>query len=188
MKNFDISLPKNKKVFKDVGLEPLYTYLNLAEATIKRYGGKYKKFLVNSEDAIAYVAMYIMMADLKFIEGKGMSKKSWRIAQALYGISNYLTRTTKSKKSGFTSFEGEEYVSYKTPESELMGEEQNDKTIEMLFKSGLKEREAQVVKMRIWDNMTLNEIGKEYGISKQMTGMIYNRAIKKLEKLWNAKT
>lgn len=185
MKNFDITLPKNKQVFQDVGLEPLYVYLNLAESTIRKYGGKYRKFLINSEDAIAYIAMCIMMADLKFVEGKGSSKKTWRISQALFGISKYLVKIGKTSKGGYSSFDKTEYVYNKTPDFEMMEEEQNDKTIEILFKSGLQEREAQIVKMRIWDNMTLLEIGKEYNISKQMAGMIYNRAIKKLEKLWN---
>jgi len=186
MKNFDISRTRSKMTFPEGELESLSVYLNLAEATIKKYGGRYRDFLLKSEDCLSYLAHCIILADLKWDASKAMSKKSWRISQAIYGISKYLKKIGRNNKSGSNL---DVTISHeRTPLNELIEIEDSETALHSLYNSGLQNREACVVKMRLWDNMTFVQIGKEYKISKQMAGNIYKTALKKLGEKWNPTT
>lgn len=184
MKNFDLSPVGSKIKFQDGQLGDLQEYLNLASITIKAHGGKFAIKLLNSEDAISHIAYALMLADLKWKPNKGMSKNSWRISQGIFAISKYLKRLNKMKKEPENMAVKHMPPQISDPLEELMELEEQNAVLHSLDKSGLKPMEYEIIKMRLWENMTFKQIGQHYKITKQGAQVRFNTAIANLGQIW----
>lgn len=185
MKNFDISRVGQLE-FGTEETESLSFYLKLAEITIQSYGNKYKKLLLNSEDAIQYVANCLIIGDTKWKPEKGMSKKSWRIQQGIFAISKFMRRLRKEKQTE-SLFQNDSAIDYRDPATQVVQQEDSENVLYSLYNSGLSANEANIIKMYLWDNMTFKQIGEEYKVSKQRAKQRYDAAINKLGDIWNKK-
>lgn len=188
IKNFDLSPVGNSAKFPEGKLESLQFYLQLAEVTIKTHGNKYSSVLSKSEDAINFISNSLILADLKWKPNKRMTLKSWRISQGIFAISKYVKRLRRINKNSINTNEYYGAIDHHTPIDSLLDQEQQDVVLYSLNNSGLKPMESEVIKMRLWDNLTFKQIAEHYKITKQAAQMRYGKAIKKLDNIWNTKT
>lgn len=54
-----------------------------------------------------------------------------------------------------------------------------------LLQDELSQRQLEVIRFRYWENYTFIEIGKMWGVSSVMAGLVHQQAIKKLRKKYN---
>lgn len=184
MKNFDLSPVGSQVKFPEGELEPVQNYLKMASITIKTHGGKFARTLNQSEDAISYVAYSLMLADLKWREGKGTQKSSWRIAQGKFAISKYLKRLNRMRQDPENLQAKKDISFHKSPLEDMILREEEEGVVYSLNNSGLKPLEYEIIKLRLWENQTFKEIGEHYKITKQAAVIRYNKALERLKTLW----
>jgi len=179
-----------------VNFQSLDFYLTLAKKNIAKFAdqicqGSSKKMLA-SEDAIANVANGIMMADWRWDEnkkgsktGKSKTQYSYRNQCAIWAIQSYITRQYGKKNSISNKalsldkdYHDELNLKNLIPSDshnsildKLIESEQNEnlkEDIETLLDSNiLTERQAQYIKMYFFEEMTLENIGKEFNITRE---------------------
>lgn len=183
-------------------------YLDLAKKTINKFGknmylGLASEMLTN-EDAISDVAHAIMMADWNYDEtrvgkktGKKKTRYSYRNQCALWAIQTYATKS-KKKKNYFLSIDAllDSDNSHNSLESVIQDKKQslpssnvihnekieltNDLVDEIFNSNILTERQSQQLKMYYLDDMTLQEIGNHFNITREAVRQTIKTSIQKI--------
>jgi len=182
--------------------DDLATYINLAKKTISKFTTKYHSSLRNemlkNEDAISDVASAIMYADWKWDKDRvgktGMvkSKYAYRNQCAIWAIQTYITKKykTKIKKLSIdeTISDNEsthaailEDKSEKDPLETLIEKENTEivnSNIHAIINSEiLSDKQRDQLKMYYFNNMTLNEIGKKFNVTREAVRQNIKKAI-----------
>lgn len=181
-------------------------YVSLAKKTINKFAPKFynglNKEMLNNEDAISDVATAIMYADWRYdpdrMGSSGMKKTlySYRNQCAIWAIQTYITNKYKKSKTqehmslDFLSSDKNKGISYHDtiadhrqlePIDLLIEKEHMDnikEDLEALMDSGIiNEKQKEQLKMYHMDNMTLSEIGKVFGVSREAIRQNIKRAI-----------
>lgn len=171
--------------------DSLDSYISLAKKTISKFGSKFYNGLsaemLKNPDAVSDVATAIMYADWRFDPdrvGKSGQKKtlySYRNQCALWAIKTYITTKYKKRKDISLDFDnGDDSSSLNTtivdhknpsPLSILIEKEHEDnliKNIDLLLSADfLSDKQKQQIKMYYFENETLSEIGKRFGVSRE---------------------
>lgn len=181
--------------------DSLSVYLDLAKKTISKFSNKFYSSLRNemlsNEDAISDVATAIMQADWKWDKdrvgktGLHKTKYAYRNQCAIWAIQTYITKKYKTKKS--YSLDGidsanKDVSSYdfisgseQDPLDILIETEEKEnlsKCIDDLIGSNLiTEKQQKQLKMYYFDDMTLNAIGKEFGVTREAVRQNIKKAI-----------
>lgn len=200
----NIGNQKTKYNCKDsIQFEPLKFYLTLAKKSISKFAdqicqGSAKKML-NSEDAIANIANGIMMADWRWDQnrkgehGQGKTKYSYRNQCAIWSIQSYITRQygTKNKFRQKTMSLDHQYqddlqikdiIANKSSSAieTIIENEQKDSLkhdINTILDSGiLSDRQVEYIKMYFFEDMTLEQIGKKFNITREAVRQGLNKA------------
>ena len=170
--------------------DSLSTYISLAKKTISKFGPKFYNGLsaemLKNEEAISDVATALMYADWRFDDdrpGKSGQKKtlySYRNQCAIWAIKTYVTNKYKSRKhlSLDHDNDNDQKLDSMIPdskqqspidsiiESEYHTNLSND--IEQLFNSSaLSSKQKEQIEMYYFEDKTLSEIGKEFGVSRE---------------------
>jgi RNA polymerase sigma factor (sigma-70 family) len=170
--------------------DSLSTYISLAKKTISKFGPKFYNGLstemLKNEEAISDVATALMYADWRFDAdrpGKSGQKKtlySYRNQCAIWAIKTYVTNKYKSKKHLSLDHDNDhdQKLDSMIPdsrqlspidsliESEYHSNLSND--IEQLFNSSaLSSKQKEQIEMYYFEDKTLSEIGKEFGVSRE---------------------
>lgn len=170
--------------------ESLNLYIALAKKTISKFGPKFYNGLsaemLKNEEAISDVATAIMYADWRFDDtrtGKSGQKKtlySYRNQCAIWAIKTYITNKYKTKKH--LSFDhdndNEQKLDSMIPDIKQMSpldtlienEYKNNLSsdIEKLFDhSALSAKQKEQIMMYYFEDKTLSEIGKKFGVSRE---------------------
>jgi RNA polymerase sigma factor (sigma-70 family) len=187
----------------DKQFDDLSTYINLAKKTISKFSSKYHSSLRNemlkNEDAISDVASAIMYADWRWdsnrvgkASGMVKSKYAYRNQCAIWAIQTYITKKykTKHKKLSLDAVMGDSDLSHasiiesKTEQDPLEGIIENEKTdlihshIQELINSDIiNDKQRQQLKMYYFDDMTLNEIGKKFNVTREAVRQNIKKAI-----------
>lgn len=155
----------------------------MAELTINSFGNQYAKFLLESEDAISYVAYCMMVADLKWNPDGGMTQKSWRIQHGRYGIQKFIkqlrNKTKKNKEHATMDLIEWGGASYENAVEPLLRNENMERFEKDLDSYGLTAREKQVLLDRI-DGRSLTDMAKELSVTRQAVSQNYRKAIEKV--------
>lgn len=193
-----------------VQFEPLKFYLNLAKKSISKFAdqicqGSSKRMLA-SEDAIANVANGIMMADWRWDKdrkghhGQSKTRYSYRNQCAIWAIQSYVTRQygTKRKAQKATisidqSHNDDIHVRDIISSNNLsIVEEVSQKEeslllktdIQSLLNSGiLSDRQVEYIKMYFFEEMTLEQIGKRFNITREAVRQGLNKAYATLREI-----
>jgi RNA polymerase sigma factor (sigma-70 family) len=173
--------------------DSLDSYIGLAKKTISKFAPKFYNGLssemLKSEEAISDVATALMYADWRFDsnrEGKTGLKKtlySYRNQCAIWAIKTYMTNKYKKKDNlSLDHINGDmndnqclnsmiEDPSNKSPLETLIDKESAEnlsQTIgDLLNNSILTDKQRAQIKMYYFDDKTLSEIGKEFGVSRE---------------------
>lgn len=162
-------------------------YLELAKLTINAHGKSFKRFLLSSEDAISYVAQFMMYADLKWKPGAGSSQNTWRIQHGIHGIQIFLHRAKKNKRHLHILPEEEHKVELDNQLDTIIHEEEKETMWELLDQIPLTEKERRVLIYKM-DGGSLTQLAKQDGVSKQSVSQLYRKAIKKVENFGRTRT
>lgn len=170
--------------------ESLSTYMSLAKKTISKFGPKFYNGLsaemLKNEEAISDVATAIMYADWRFDEnrtGKSGQKKtlySYRNQCAIWAIKTYVTNKYKSKKhlSLDHDNDNDQKLDSMIPDTkqlsplesliEIEYKDNLSSDIENLFNhSALSIKQKEQIIMYYFEDKTLSEIGKKFGVSRE---------------------
>jgi RNA polymerase sigma factor (sigma-70 family) len=182
--------------------DDLPTYINLAKKTISKFSAKYHSSLRNemlkNEDAISDVASAIMYADWKWDKDRvgktGMvkSKYAYRNQCAIWAIQTYISKKYKVKNKKLSIDESMsdndtthasilEAKSEKDPLENLIEKENselvNSHIHEIINSDILTDKQRDQLKMYYFDDMTLNEIGKKFNVTREAVRQNIKKAI-----------
>lgn len=195
---------------ENVQFESLGFYLTLAKKSISKFAnqicpGSAKKML-QSEDAIANIANGIMMADWRWDqnrtghEGKSKTRYSYRNQCAIWSIQSYLGRQYGGKKkykpvtlsidqTYCDDLQAKDIISSPhlgVVDKAIQEEEslQLSHDIETLLNSGvLSQRQSDYIKMYFFEDMTLEQIGKKFNITREAVRQGLNKAYSTLRNI-----
>lgn len=170
--------------------DSLSTYISLAKKTISKFAPKFYTGLsmemLQNEEAISDVATAIMYADWRFDEsrtGKSGKKKtlySYRNQCAIWAIKTYITNKYKSKKYLSLDHDNDNDLKFDSliadnkqpsPLDTLIENEYKTNLsldIEALFaNSALSDKQKEQIILYYFEDKTLSEIGKQFGVSRE---------------------
>jgi RNA polymerase primary sigma factor len=208
-----VNIGNQKTSYSDkdsVQFESLKFYLTLAKKSISKFAdqicqGSAKKML-SSEDAIANIANGIMMADWRWDEnrkghhGQGKTRYSYRNQCAIWAIQSYVTRQysqkRKNKKPTISldqSYQDDMQIKDIVSGNNLsiiddiINKEDCNllKTdIQQILNSGiLNDRQVEYIKMYFFEDMTLEQIGKKFNITREAVRQGLNKAYSTLRNI-----
>jgi RNA polymerase sigma factor (sigma-70 family) len=208
-----VNIGNQKTSYNDkdsIQFESLKFYLNLAKKSISKFAdqicqGSAKKMLM-SEDAIANIANGIMMADWRWDkdrkghEGQSKTRYSYRNQCAIWAIQSYVTRQygqkRKQQKTTISldqthkdDLQVKDIIAGNNVSivDEVINKEESSllKTdIQAILNSGiLNERQVQYIKMYFFENMTLEQIGKRFNITREAVRQGLNKAYATLREI-----
>jgi RNA polymerase sigma factor (sigma-70 family) len=180
-------------------------YISLAKKTVNKFAPKFynglNKEILSSEDAISDIASAIMYADWRFDpnrEGSSGMKKtlySYRNQCAIWAIQTYITNKYKKKpKEGmsldYNDASDQNASAYhesitdkkqRNPLDILIQKEEEDNLgldLDTILNSDMiNDKQKQQLQMYYMEDMTLSEIGKEFGVSREAVRQSLKRAI-----------
>lgn len=172
--------------------DSLDSYISLAKKTIAKFAPKFYNGLstemLKNEEAISDVATALMYADWRYDsnrEGKTGLKKtiySYRNQCAIWAIKTYITNKYKKRDNSNLSLDHTssdeqtlnsmiEDKNNRSPLDILIEKERTsdlEQTIKDLLENDiLTEKQRQQIKMYYFEEKTLSEIGKEFGVSRE---------------------
>ncbi len=172
--------------------EDLNTYILLAKKVISKFAPNFysslRNELLNNEDAISDIASALMTADWKWdknrtgFNGKSKTRYSYRNQCGLWAIKTYVTNKYKKKKHKLSidNISNDEMKTYAchiqdtsvcNPAEIVSQKEQAQqlRTIinKLLDSSILSDKQRNQIKKYYFENKTLLQIGKEYGVTRE---------------------
>ena len=193
---------------KNFEFPSLTFYTELAKKTISKFGNKMYGTLstemLSNEDAIADVANALMTADWKYdsnrvgaVTGQKKTRYTYRNQCAIWAIKTYASKS-KKKKNYFLPLSMLESKNEDCNTNEFLCDENeltpletlinkecttlNNELIKLIFTSGiLSEKQAQQIKLYYIDELTLNEIGNRYGVTREAVRQNIKNGVSKLK-------
>jgi RNA polymerase sigma factor (sigma-70 family) len=158
-------------------------YLIGAHKLLALYGYNCHK---RDEDAISSVASAMMKADQTW-DGKSSSRDTWRFNQARYAIMKLKTQHKKKRK--IVSLNNVVYVkSNRTVYLQDLVEDKKKGNVGQAFdelmtqaKNHLSQRQFECLKLHYKEDMTMEKIGDQLGITKQMVSLHIKKAVQILQ-------
>lgn len=187
--------------------ETLQTYINLAKKTISKFAPSFysglRNELLSNEDAIADIAQAIMTADWKWdkdrvgYEGKSKTKYSYRNQCAIWAIQTYMSNKYKKKNMSISldsSYENDEHIpSFASnipdkPEydpAEIVANTEEISNVQtmvstLLESNILSDKQRDQIYSYYFDNKTLLQIGKEYGVTREAIRQNIQKGLNKI--------
>lgn len=191
----------------DQQFDSLSTYISLAKKTISKFAPKFynglAKEMLSNEEAVSDIATAIMYADWRYDSSRtgktGLKKTlySYRNQCAIWAIKTYVTNKYKQNNKhisiNYMSDDADHDISSiicnkntMSPVDELIEKEYNENiktNISLLLENDiLSEKQRDQIKMYYFDDMTLTQIGKHYGISREAVRQNIKRGIDLIKK------
>lgn len=199
------------KDHKTVEFDNLGQYLTMARKAIAKMANKIfdglSKKMLKDEEAISSVAYAIMMGDWRWDEsyqnekGTKKNKYSYRNQCALWAIKTYATNMYKNKFQNVYSLDfvlgDDESDSHEMIEDmsvvqpydyiiEQEKEQHNKQLIQDILSSAqLSDRQKDHVRLYYMEDMTFDEIGKKYGVTREAVRQSVKKAMEKIEEVKN---
>jgi len=139
-------------------------------------------FLLKDEDAIADVAHRIMIADQTW-NGES-SKTTWRYNQAKYAILKIITKRKKAKKilSIDRDFDTRNSLKDIIPDNKTNSFHSIYNSLCEYAEKVLNNHQFECFKLYYVDGLTMEDVGKRLGCTKQYASLHIKKGIKKLKK------
>lgn len=188
----------------DKQFDDMSTYIVLAKKIISKFAPNFytslRKELLNNEDAIADIASALMFADWRWdkdrkgFNGKGKTKYSYRNQCGIWAIKTYLTNKYRKSNQAYSINNNdnndinfaenipcnESYDPY-TIVSEKEHMEHISQEINMILSSELiSEKQREQIKEYYFDDKTLSEIGKKFGVTREAVRQNIQKGLSKI--------
>jgi len=198
---------------KDIRFESLDFYVNLAKKIISKMGKTFfdglSKEMLKNEDAIAFVANSIMMADWRWKQNTDSTNDktyknlySYRNQCGIWAIKTYVTKKYKDKHSK-KKIKTEYSINYtnddlqlenvipdkkqKDPLSIIIENERqhilSNNINSLLNISDISDKQKKHILLYYYENMTLEEIGRQYNVTREAIRQSIKSAISKIKKV-----
>jgi DNA-directed RNA polymerase sigma subunit (sigma70/sigma32) len=163
-------------------------YLRIAQRVVGKasYNG-----IQNSEDNIAYVAEFLMLADTRYKEECGLTRDEFRALYAKYARLNLFNKKKRKRFENsldwdYTSQKGGKEVSLKEVLEDKKAEKpfvnvESEELINTINNSPLNDKEKNVLKDYLFSKDSLSDIGRTYGVNPRYVGILINSAVKKID-------
>lgn len=163
------------------------TQREYVETAIRVIGTWGNSMMMRDDDAIGYVASFMMMADVNYDPNKNKTRSSWRLERAKFAIMNYKHRRMRYARY---SLDHEKIVGGRALKfSDMIADERNSvesktqlsEMVEIINVAGfLSERQKRCLVMHYVERKTYRVIGEELGISHQSVKLDVDLAVKRL--------
>jgi len=186
--------------------EDLSTYILLAKKVISKfaptfYNGLQKELLAN-DDAISDIATALMTADWKWdrnrtgFNGQSKTRYSYRNQCGLWAIKTYISNKYKKKKAKFSidNISNDDMQTYAntiedvriaSPDQIIAKKEEEDNlksTVASLLNSPvLSEKQRNQIYKYYFEEKTLIQIGKEYGVTREAVRQNIQKGLNKIK-------
>lgn len=187
----------------DTQYETLDTYMILAKKVISKFAPSFyhglRNELLNNDEAIAEIAEAIMVADWKWdatrtgYNGQSKTKYSYRNQCGLWAIKTYVSKKYKKKNKQISidhaADQGTSYLaniqSYGDDPYDIISNKEEyemlQKNIADLFASdALTTKQKDQVYQYYFEDKTLLEIGKQYGVTREAVRQNIQKALKNI--------
>lgn len=185
----------------DQKYESLETYHLLAKKIVSKFASPFIKVdILNNEEALSEIAEAIMVADWKWDStrqghnGQSKTRYSYRNQCGLWAIKTYTTKKIKKQnKENYinrSSKNDSDYMenipcknSYNPYDIVSEKEEQNlisNSISEILNSNILTEKQKDQIKQYYFEDKTLLEIGKQYGVSREAIRQNIQKGLSKI--------
>lgn len=186
--------------------ENLNTYIILAKKIISKFGPTFysglNKELLSNEDAISDIATALMNADWKWdkdrvgYNGQSKTRYSYRNQCGIWAIKSYISNKYKAKNRKFSidniSNDDMKTFAANVPDrsvcdpAEIVSLEEEKRnlsnTIESLLSSDLlSDKQRNQIKKYYFENKTLVQIGKEYGVTREAIRQNIQKGLNKIK-------
>jgi RNA polymerase sigma factor (sigma-70 family) len=191
-------------MLQNKNFEPLSFYINLAKKTISKFAPKFYNGLsvemLKSEEAISDIATALMYADWRYDENRkgktGLQKTlySYRNQCAIWAIKTYVTNKYRQHKVSSLDFELEDDTfldstikdnKAQSPLDIVIDNEYTDnlsKCITNLLDNNLlSDKQKKQIQMYYFEDKTLSEIGKEFGVSREAVRQNIKRGLETIK-------
>ena len=163
-------------------MKGLRDYLKEAQGIIVKWG---PVGLLYDDECIGYVAGKLMEADWKYDPNKGASETTWRILCGRWAIYNWLREIKRDARRSPMSLNspsiGGESELWETVEDRRKVSQHQDKfNIEDMLSTITKIQKEYVIK-HFKEGISMSDIGKEKGVSRQAVSIAIKSAIEKIK-------
>lgn len=193
---------KGKKIIMEQKYESLETYYLLAKKIVSKFASPFIKIdILNNEEAISEIAEAIMIADWKWDSkrqghnGQSKTKYSYRNQCGLWAIKTYTTKKMKkNKKEVFinnSSKQETDYLSNIPCKSEynpyeIVSKKEEEESIKnnintILQSDILTDKQKDQIHQYYFEEKTLLEIGKKYGVSREAIRQNIQKGLSKIK-------
>lgn len=194
-----------------VQFDSLDSYISLAKKTISKFAPKFYNGLsiemLKNEEAISDVATALMYADWRFDDsrtGKSGQKKtlySYRNQCAIWAIKTYVTNKYKKRKDYSMDYDNDHEKDFGSTIIDSKQHNPLDIVIDneekynlshaidcLLNNSLLSVKQKQQIRMYYFEDATLSEIGKRFGVSREAIRQNIKRGLELIKSHDNSKT
>jgi RNA polymerase sigma factor (sigma-70 family) len=186
--------------------DTMSTYITLAKKIVSKFApnfyGALRNELLNNEDAIADIATAIMYADWKWdssrtgFNGKTKSKYSYRNQCGLWAIKTYLTNKYRKKNQHFSLENINEENEHNFSDTiidpassdpfDIICEKEEKEAIsslvdQLLHSDFLSSKQREQIHKYYFEDKTLSEIGKEYGVTREAIRQNIQKGINRIK-------
>lgn len=193
----------------DIKFETMDFYINLAQKIIAKMAPSFftglSKEMLKSEDAISFVATSIMMGDWRWKNGEDNPDKQYKNLYAyrnqcgIWAIQTYVTKkykqhnsTRKINASYSLNYQEDDMTlegmlpdhNQKEPVDILMDEEDKNSLTDdiknLLSLPIISDKQKTYIHMYYYENMTLEQIGKKFNITREAVRQSIKSALSKI--------
>ena len=176
--------------------DTLSNYTTIAKKTISKFGSKMYpglvKEMLSNDETVYEIAEAIMMADWNWDKdrkgqksGQGKNLYSYRNQCAIWAIKTYVTqkykKNKKHKKQMDYLIENSEYVDYNNPAKTVEHNENQQSLVRdvkcLLDIAPLSDKQREQIRLYYYENKTLSDIGKSYGVTREAVRQNINKGI-----------
>jgi RNA polymerase sigma factor (sigma-70 family) len=195
IKDIDQTKLANNNIFASTNeMLSLQEYVDISKRCIGHFASSdLAKQMLQSEDAISFVAEHLMMATCRHDAAKGRTLRSYHNQCAIWAIQNWVARISKNTdyeilslnkelKDGGTAREMYQIIEDDRPApiSDMERQENMDRVKKLLASPVLSQLEQSCISMKFLSEMSANEISKSLDINRKL---VYTSIQKGLAKL-----
>ena len=198
IKDIDADKLKKNQTFEnknsEVEMLGLHEYLNIAKKCISYFANRdLKSQMLQSEDAISFVAEHLMSATCRWSPDKGRTLRSYHNQCAIWAIQNWMCRLAKTKEilsinkemgtdddtcQLYEILEDKRDLSF----SEARYQEMRSEIRSMIEQSRLSEMEKRCLILRFLDHLEVKEISQKINRGDKFVYNILQRSTQKLRR------
>jgi len=202
IKDIDKTKLKTNKIFEHTNeMMSLGEYIDISKRCIGHFASPdLARQMLQSEDAIAFVAEHIMMATCRHDESRGRTLRSYHNQCAIWAIQNWVARISKRSNYEVLSlnkdlkehYGGKIMQMYQIiederpiPISEMEIQENKTKVQQLLSSPMLSKLEHDCISMKFLDEISAKEISEIFDISLKLVYTSIRKGLAKLRKFYD---